>query len=304
MKKLVSIIFLLIIGHALYAYPITPRPLRKLIQESPYIVYATVIDVFPVSPENKWSDAKAILVIHEIYQGHLLKDTIDVHFEPNMVCPEPAHYEKGTTVLAFLYQVKKENFYKTYALSYGSKEMTPEAIAVYKTRIKEMQEINAIKNVSEKNMQTMDWLIRCATNPYTRWEGVYELEPESGFMSYYDRGKDTLVSINHLSESQLKGLRQSLFAIDTLDSDAMQLAYLVEKKNDSELLNFLIDKLKKNKLKGWGIKEDVMNKIAQLSNRADLKQVCSKIDQIKLNSTYRQYEEIFPVLSKEFIDLL
>ena len=303
MKKIAVIVFLLLSTYTLYAYPISPCPLRCLIEKSQYIVYASVIDVVAVSDE-KWNGTKAILLIGEIYQGTVPKDTIEVYFSRQMECPEPAHYEKGTTVLAFLYKEKRNVFYETQALSYGSKKMTPQGLVVYKARILEMQEINKIKNAQAKKEQTIDWLIRCATNPSTRWEGVYELEPESGFIGYYDRGKDTLVSINHLSESQLTTLRQSLFSIDTIDHDVLDLADIVEKKSDTELLNFLATKLKETKLKGWRIREYTMQRIAKLSGRTDLKKIYLKVHDLDYNYPHDQYDEIFSKLYKEFVELL
>ncbi|MGN6647534.1 MAG: hypothetical protein ACTHJT_13515 [Cytophaga sp.] len=194
MKKIYSFIFLMLTGYVLCAYPISPRPLRKLVAESQYIVYADVVDVNAVSDTDIWSDHKASLVIREIYQGEFIQDTIEVHFRPTMICPAPARYKTGTSVLAFLYKVDSLNFYETQALSYGAKEMTThEELMAYEARIREMQQINTIKDSIDRNTKTKDWLVTCAIDPYTRWEGVYELSPQSDFMSNYDYNKDKSV---------------------------------------------------------------------------------------------------------------
>jgi hypothetical protein len=38
--------------------------------------------------------------------------------------------------------------------------------------------------------KTVDWLVKCAENEYTQWEGTFELSPEVIFMSsYHGRNK-------------------------------------------------------------------------------------------------------------------
>ncbi len=302
MKKIVTVIFLLIGMQPLYAYPITPRPLRKLIIESQYIVYARVIDVDAVTDQNPLTDHKAILVVEQLYQGDKLNDTLDVYFNSAMTCPMPAVYEKGTMVLAFLDRVKDKNQYQTHALSYGSKKMTWDAISAYKERIIEMQQINNLTDVVEKNTKTIDWLVRCATNPDTRWEGVYELSPESGFLWHYDRGKDTLVSIQKLSDEQQAALRKSALEIKSFSYADMELIDLVEERNDTELLHFLTDHLKKTDVTLLSNELKVMQKITWMTKRADLENVMAKLN--ALYYAYKRDDEKIAAFSKAFVDLL
>ena len=302
MKKIVTVIFLLTGIQALYAYPITPRPLRKLITESQYIIYARVIDVYAVTNQNSFTDHKAILAVEELYQGDKLNDTIDVYFSRAMTCPMPAVYEKGTRVLAFLDRGKGKNAYQTHALSYGSKELTLEALTAYKLRIKEMQQIHTINDSAEKNKKIIDWLVCCAIDSDTRWEGVYELSPGTGFLSYYDRGKDTLISIHALSGAQHAALRKAAFEIKSFSYADMDLIDLVEKKNDTELLQFLIDHLKKADDQFLGNEREVMQKITWMTKRCDLENVMTKINAIYYSD--KNYDEKINTFSKEFVDLL
>jgi len=107
--KFKFIIIILVFGFVenIAAYPITPRPLRKLVAESQYIVYADVIKIETIKAEGNWNDAKAILNIKEVLQGKIKTNTIEVFFSPGIICPSPANYENGTTVLAFLDKQKK-----------------------------------------------------------------------------------------------------------------------------------------------------------------------------------------------------
>lgn len=71
---------------------------------------------------------------------------------------------------------RKEDKQEQFALSdepFGMKVMTPDAIAVYEARIKELNGIFASKEPT--HAQVVAWLVRCAENPSTRWEGTFEL---------------------------------------------------------------------------------------------------------------------------------
>ena len=80
----------------LFAYPITPRPLRKLIEESESIVVAYVLRSENVKNEDTWSGTRAVLIVREVLQGNVTSDTVHVYYTPFMICPAPAHYQDST----------------------------------------------------------------------------------------------------------------------------------------------------------------------------------------------------------------
>jgi hypothetical protein len=299
MKIKIIITFLLIgIGQNLFAYPITPRPLRKLVLESEFIVYADVIKIETIESDDNWNDTKAVMVIREILQGKMKKDTIDVFFTPGMICPSPARYEKGTTVLAFLDKQKKG--YSTHALSYGSKTVDSIAFEVYKNRINEMQNILTLKSESEKNEKIINWLISCAVNPSTRWEGIYELSPQSDFMSYYDQDKKTFVRKYELNENQKIRLRKAFFEIKNLSYSDMGLIDLIVKKNDTELINFLIKELKESDIEKMWYKDFLMVRVAEFTDRDDLRKIIKEMEELDYMDKRR--DEKSNQLAKEFIE--
>ena len=55
----------------------------------------------------------------------------------------------------------------------GTKKLSMEQIGVYEARIKELSSIFSEKKVNEARI--VEWLIRCAEDPVTRWEGTFEL---------------------------------------------------------------------------------------------------------------------------------
>ncbi|MDJ1494295.1 hypothetical protein QNI19_15230 [Cytophagaceae bacterium DM2B3-1] len=261
MKTLfISIVFGLSIC-TLYGYPITPRPLRKLISESEYCIAGKVVDIKQITKTRYYSrsfwrkpqsyqqdDYYAQIVVTETLQGTIIsKDTIYVSFEPNVICPSPAMYFKDTDVLVFLDAILQDTCYTTHALSYGSKIISSnEELQVYKDRIREMQQILTIRDTTLQHLETLEWLIRCAENRYTRWEGVYELSPESDFISQYDDDLSGKYILESAHTSYKERLYKSLIKIDTLCYADFGLMDLVLDYNPEKIKNFLkihIDKI-------------------------------------------------------------
>jgi hypothetical protein len=55
----------------------------------------------------------------------------------------------------------------------GLKKITPEKLAAYAIRIRELNEIFGSEQPTYA--QVVAWIVRCAEDPHTRWEGTYEL---------------------------------------------------------------------------------------------------------------------------------
>lgn len=296
MKVLIKVLLLALAQNA-FAYPITPVSLRNLVIESEYIVYADVVDIKHIEPNNHWSDAKAILVIRELLQGQLASDSFEVYFSPGMICPAPAHYEKGTAVLAFLNRSKTGFF--TNGLSYGSKTLDEVDFQIYKRRIVEMQDIVQIENEEKKLTKTFDWLISCIENPATRWEGMYEFSTASDFLYNYDPEEDTLIRKHELNENQELRLRNIFFSMDDWDYLNIELIDLIAKPNDEQLLGFLIRKLKQHEAEGTWYKSHLIVKIAELSGNDELKKIAVQIREIDYFDANKEEKE--NQLAREFM---
>jgi hypothetical protein len=286
-RAIVSII-LTALFKTVFAYPISPRPLRKLVMESEYIVYADVIAIKKNKNDDHWNDHTAVLEIREVLQGNIFKEQVKVQFTPYMICPAPARYTENTTVLAFLDKHKRN--YTTHALSYGSKLVDSISYFSYKQRIKEMQEIITISNKKARQVKTVEWLIKCAVDSTTRWEGTYELSPKSDFMSNYDRG--TFISKDiELTRAQLDLLRQSLLQTKQLSYNDFGLIDLVEQENDKELLEFLVLQLKSTKIESIWFRKMLMERIANQTEKQELKCIVSELEDISYADDKKEEKE-------------
>jgi hypothetical protein len=159
-----------------------------------------------------------------------------------MICPAPDMYFPNTDVLAFLNVDEKGNYY-THALSYGAKTLAAQAIDIYKARIIEVQGILKEQDKFKQFMTTVAWLVRCAENTYTRWEGTYELSPSSDFMSYYQRSQPEQFELL-LTRDDRERLRVSLLQQQQLEYDDLGLVDLVYEGKKDQVYQLLLTNLK------------------------------------------------------------
>jgi hypothetical protein len=187
-KTVFSVLIFLGLSIDLLAYPISPRPLRKLVMDSEYIIVGYVSKTYDrAKDKDDWGAKGAKIVVLERLQGNIKEDTLEISFNPNMMCPEPDRYFDSTFVISFIN--KRDGKYHTCALSYGAKTLKQEEIEIYKTRIFEIQRLLKITDKERQFQEIVEWLVKCAEKEATRWEGVFELSPDSDFMSYYSRDK-------------------------------------------------------------------------------------------------------------------
>ncbi len=249
-KYLIVMVFF----HALVnAYPISPNALRKLVSNSQVIVVARV-EAIDVGRSEVVEEGDSIEFINELSQAHLVvldvikgnpESELTVEFDKFVTCPAPAHYKEGTTVIAFLDKKTLDNTYVTHARNYGSKTLDEDELNIYVQRIKEIQQILQIEDKKEQGQETIEWLVKCAENKVTRFEGLYDLNPESEFMSYFDKNKHAFTQKYKLSKEQKQRLRNALFSIEKLEYGDFGLIDLVKEDNGIELINFLVMQFKK-----------------------------------------------------------
>ncbi len=266
-----------------FAYPITPQTLRKFIERSQYIVIATIDNPQKLA---KYYDEKvkdtlelfsfggdglADLNIKEILKGKPSNsNNIQVTYEAGMICPAPADYPDKKVVIAFLAKDDTSKTYYTVGLSYGSKIMDSEnEITSFKKRISEYLEILKIKNKRKRKSATVEWLVKCAEDKFTRWEGAYDLSRQGDFMSYYDRSKDEQF-YKLLTRSQKHRLDSSFFATDTIGYNELCLANLISKDNYPKLKQHLLKSLT---LSNFYISQEIMKMIIEISPNVELQMI-------------------------------
>ena len=304
MKKTLFFAVTICLGGFSFAYPITPRPLRKLVIESEYIVWAYVADIGTIKQTKKnehlWDRNYATVIVNEVLQGKPESDTLRVYFNSGMICPAPGVFYKGEQVLAFLDKRKNMDGYEVHALSYDVKQaLSAQECATYKTRIKEMQQLLKEDETEDQTRKITDWLVKCAEQRCTRWEGTYELSPRNHFMSYYDRD-----GINGKAFSPDQKQRQRLFntllAVDTMNYEDIALADLTMGLDDSLLLDCLKTQLTRVRQENLWPAQFIMEKIVKLTGNSELENLQEKFSKASFDYSDKEQKQAKEFLS-EFI---
>jgi hypothetical protein len=277
MYRFLILLTILLSSFQVFAYPITPCPLRKLVIESKYIIRGKVIKLGEEAlkkNDDSWNRDYAIISVSEVWQGRLAEREVKVYFTKGMICPAPGVFYKDEEVLAFIDEQEKGNGYTVHALSYGVKhDLTAAGFQVYKSRVKEMQQIIDLKDAKEKQAQTLEWLVTCAENKATRWEGTYDLSPYSDFMSHYDRDEAMGRKDIYLNSQQRQRIFQAFMQTDTIDYMDLALVDIASEIDDCKML----DKLKKSLLLSdttdYYRAGSIMHKIAGITGHAELKTI-------------------------------
>lgn len=307
MKKLSLFVLSVIFFHQLHAYPITPRPLRKLVIESDCIIQAYVIELGTekVKKEKKKKrfdydavKSYALLLVREVWQGKINIDTLKIYYPAGLICPAPPRFEEHTEIIAFLDQA--DDGFSVHALSYGVKTFfQKDGVTSYKDRILEMQKILQQKDSKEKYNTTIEWLVTCAENPHTRWEGIYELSPTSDFMSYYDQDNDSPKGI-YISSEHRQRLFTALLATANPGYEELGLVDLCKGIDDTRLLTFLKNTLIKKDEENLWVAGYFMQKILQFITNEEMEKISEEFD--KYYGHTKEEKERKKQLLKEFIE--
>ena len=152
----------------------SPQPLRALYSDSDVIVVATVGKSMRVEREDDRSLMKTALHVSSTLTGKV-KATVYVYRW--VYKEEHGDFAKGNRLLLFLQPREsddgKASGYEIDDESYGVKKLTEADLGVYKQRIAELARI--LRGAKPDRREIVEWLVRCAENPATRFEGAYEL---------------------------------------------------------------------------------------------------------------------------------
>lgn len=170
---------------------IPPQPLRTLYKLSERVVVARVGAREVLSKEDNLASVRITLNVTENLKGspaevlHLYRSEFVVNEadeakreEETVVVltssgREAPRLKRGERYLFFLDPREKGDGYEVDDEGYGIKKLSDEDLKIYLERITELAEI--MRREPEDKVALVEWLVRCAEQPATRWEGAYEL---------------------------------------------------------------------------------------------------------------------------------
>ncbi len=269
--KVIINLLLIMVMQQISAANLSLLPLHKLINDHEFIVYADIVKVEKI----KWNlENKATLSIQEVIEGRIKKDTIHLFFDCFDDLDPNKGYREGEKVLVFFNEVKqgKDKFYTNGDNYYGLRTIKEAELKSYKKRIVEAQNILRLEDAKEVTRQTIDWLITCVldTNKNLQLEGLLGLE-----------AMDV-----QISDDQKERIRNIFFKTNDFSSKNLRFISFATKRNDTELSNFFVKKLKKvdtPQLEKMNDEEHyvmmgMMQMIFEVTKREDLKQIVEELN--------------------------
>ena len=169
-----------------------PSPLRTLYRESERVVVARVGATAAVEGADAENQRKTAFDVTESVKGDPGEKTLHVYHWFWQDSPgSPTNFQQGDTLLLFLRRGEDrqtDGYYVTDA-RYGAKKLSDADLKVYLKRIEELQWI--MRQEKPDPDELVEWLVRCAEEPATRWEGAYELSVSAAMAEQEAKGKES-----------------------------------------------------------------------------------------------------------------
>jgi hypothetical protein len=226
------------------------RPLLEICLESEVIVAATIASEPCIVRENKFSQEKVNLLCTHIFKNDQNKEIIPLWYSP--VGWNPSWAEKNKTVVYFLRKRRRGGEYELVRQDFtGTRRLSRKEKPIYFAKIQEFVQIQQEKDEQKKLELTVEWLVKCAENPITRYEtSPYDLRIR----------EDKVVSSDHLyrqelaidfavllNKDQKERILRAILKTPKLTYIEISLLKLADVGEKEETVPFLINQLKKIK---------------------------------------------------------
>ena len=151
-----------------------PQPLRVVYNQSELVVAGRVGDTVEVEKVERATLFKSALHVSSVLKGESKEKVVSVyHMTWGERTNEATEFAKGATLLLFLNRAEKYDGYEPVHYNYGVKSLPDDALKVYLRRLDELAAI--MRSEKPDPAEIAEWLVRCAEEPATRWEGAFEL---------------------------------------------------------------------------------------------------------------------------------
>jgi hypothetical protein len=279
--------------------------LRELYNKSDLIVVVRTGKSTTVKTDGEARLSRTRLQVSSTHKGLERGRTVD--FYHWVYGEDDEAYKSGSNLLLFLkpYQDGQGGAKKGYELvdsQRGIKQLPEADLQVYLQRIDELATI--MSKEKHERAEIVEWLVRCAEDPATRWEGVTELEQGADSLSEVEsddsievteevagetesqaeaqvveeqvveeevteikpNGEDSSEKgfAELLTAAQKERLRQTLFNIETITDKDAELIELVKHWDDGRLAPFLLSQLRRMEAAPSRLAEEIIHVIAFL----------------------------------------
>ncbi|NQU48792.1 MAG: hypothetical protein HQ519_09100 [Planctomycetes bacterium] len=226
----------LLVGLTTTPSPIPPVPLRYLMDEADLIavVVADEPEILKGLERGEWRGFQVRLAVKNLVKGCVQDHALVVRYEGALLCPAPTEFIKGKTHLVFL-DLLEDGSYDVTELSYGVKILDKHGVDAYLNAMKRRPEIGEIESKGDHHEAMLEWLVQLAENPYTTWEGVYDLDPDTSSKRWLEDRKWEY-SLKQISAEQRERLIQALWLRERTTYADSLLATALDLTEDPRLL--------------------------------------------------------------------
>lgn len=163
---------------------------------------------FDISSSLKGENIKIFVLEDSVYKFHAAADggsatALDRNdFEDFDIADSDDGLRSGNSVLLFLRKKEGSEDYELTDRADGIKKMSDEDLAIYAKRIGELNYIFDTPNVDQT--EVIKWLVRCAEEPATRWEGAFELLQSAERLAWQQKQSPDCIGAFCQNENDLK----------------------------------------------------------------------------------------------------
>ncbi|MEM7186276.1 MAG: hypothetical protein AAF466_06425 [Bacteroidota bacterium] len=299
---LIAIAFLITVPSQVFATncPPPPTPLRQLIEQAEFIVTGTVNSIEDVEL-SYYVGKKVDLQISQVLQGQVVETSISFFLEAYLPFDSHEDITVGAALMAFMVYSEEDNIYTPAGYHTSFKLLDNEGMTVHKERIKELQVINMFKDEKRREVLTTNWLIDCAENPHTRFDGVSELYPYSNYMRYYDAELEEYVQRITFTDIQKNRIRNIILATEEYQFFDLMLVDTIGAWNDKEVYDQVVAFIRTLDSDHLWSYSSFFYRIAYGTQREELTELLEKIQNLDYDDTF---EDRANEIAAEFVKML
>jgi hypothetical protein len=238
---------------------VVANPLRSLYTNSDRVVTARVGDSTVVETAGESKTLMTTLNVSSTLKGSSHQATLYLYH--SIYGDEQRLFKHGDNLLLFLVQKEKQKKqkagYELFDSSRGVKKLSDSDLKAYARHINELA--NYLKDGNLENEELVEWLVRCAEDRATRWEGATELasnarslrdrheehatEEESNEAEEPDAINQGSDIVTNLSDTQKERLVKALLSVEKFNDGDLELLDVVSYLKDSRMVPFLVSHL-------------------------------------------------------------
>lgn len=294
-------------------------PLRSLYDMSDLIVTARVGKSVGVKKQEDNAFMKTALDVSATLKGERKRSTVYVyHWGWGGDKTFPGGHTTGDKLLLFLKRSEEHKGYELIDNYYSVKKLPDNELDIYTQRI---EELAAITRQAEPDASAItEWLVRCAEESATRWEGAGELAQETEQLnddaedvddtdeastedaepvglssqqvneltSTVNKGDGNVNFAALLTDKQKDRLKSALYKTTEIQERDLELVQIVKTWKDKQLVPYLVWQLRQVEEDPPVVAAKIINIIAEMLNDEE---ITSLADEYTANATYEDLNE-------------